>query len=67
MLEETFNKKKSFYIKVVLDGVEAQRFFALKEALGVRANSEVIRQAVHHLLAEIESKNRTRKAYPISP
>ena len=67
MLEETFDKKKSFYIKVVLDGVEAQRFFALKEALGVRANSEVIRQAVHYLLSEIESKNRTRKAYPISP
>jgi hypothetical protein len=67
MLEETLDKNKSFYIKVVLDGVEAQRFFALKEALGVRANSEVIRQAVHYLLTEIESKNRTRKTYPISP
>lgn len=66
MSEETFEKRKIFHIKVALDAVEAQKFFALKEALGVRANSEVIRQAVHFLLSDLELKSRTRKAYPLS-
>ncbi len=67
MFEETSEKRKIFHIKVALDNIEAQKFFALKEALGVRANSEVIRQAVHYLLADLELKSRTRKAYPLSP